>query len=111
MHMKITPAPKTATCTIHVALGTECGKPAVITLTSTRGGVYHECADHAAPSDVAAATAPPAPAAPAAHPKTATSKPFVLVASGEIVGYADSRGPLVVKRAARLGAEIVRVQR
>jgi hypothetical protein len=96
------------TCTVVVAGdGSRCGQPAVTTFRSLRGGVFAECADHA----VNVSGADLLVRRTAAHPPTRTSKPFVLVADGAIVGYADSDGPAVQKRAAKLGAQIVPVQR
>jgi len=96
----------THTCTIVVSgNGAVCGQPAVASFTAKRSGVtYFECADHCAGVHEPVGHVP-------AHPPTRTSKPFVLVAAGVIVGYADSAGPAVAKRAAKLGAAIVPVAR
>lgn len=95
------------TCTVVVAGdGARCGQPVVSTFTSKRDGtVYGECAEHCACPHEAPAHTPPA------HPPTRTTKPFVLVAAGAIVGYAESKSPAVLRRAARLGAQVVAVQR
>lgn len=98
------------TCTVVVrGDGSTCGLPAVMSFVSGRTGVtYHECALHA----IATAPAVARHYGPTrAHPPTRTSRPYVLVAGGRIVGYADSDGPAVAKRAARLGASIVAVVR
>jgi len=95
------------TCTVIVgASGERCGLPAVTTFTSRRTGeTFAECAAHA----------------PAAHPaapveartalslgiRTATTHAYVLVARGRVVGYAASKSPAVMRRAARLGAEVL----
>jgi hypothetical protein len=93
------------TCTVVVAAPmVPCGKPVVSTFTARNGAVYGECAEHCANVHEAAGHT-------AAHPATRTTKPFVLVAGGRIVGYAESTGPAVQKRAARLGAKIVPVTR
>lgn len=95
----------TTTCTVRMSEGL-CGQPAVTTFTGHYGQVYAECAEHApasAPRTVETSAA--------AHPPTRTTRPYVLVAHGEIVGYADARTPAVEKRAARLGARIVPVRR
>lgn len=96
-----------STCTVVVDhTGARCGKPSVAFWKNSRDELFLECADHY----VAVGTAEVAHQAPT-HPPTRTSKPFVLVADGVIVGYADSDGPAVRKRADRLGAAIVRVVR
>ena len=106
MHGSLTPM-SNHTCTVVVSGdGSPCGQPAVSTWTSSRGFVYAECADHCQAPAVEQA----GPAA-VRHPATRTTRPFVLVAKGQIVGYADSAGPAVAKRAAKLGATIVPVQR
>ena len=94
------------TCTIVTgADGTRCGAPAIVSFTTSRGETLHECEAHAVGVRVVhdPASVP--------HPPTRTTKPFVLVRDGRIVGYADSRGPRVMDRAARLGAEVVAVVR
>jgi len=97
----------TPTCTVVTAVGGRCGAPAVTTFVGRNGETFAECVDHAV---VVPAAAPAAPAT-AAHPPTRTRRPYVLVAHGEIVGYADAVTPAVEKRAARLGAKIVAVVR
>ena len=90
------------TCTVVTgATGARCGAPAVATFTGRGGVVFAECVAHT--------TGAPAAAVPVAHPPTRTTKPFVLVRGGRIIGYADTAGPAVVRRAARLGAVIVPV--
>lgn len=100
----------TNTCTVVVGFDQrKCGKPAVHTWTGRLGDVYHECADH-----VAIPAAAPAPAveetAATLGLKTRSRRPFVLVAHGAIVGYADAVTPAVTKRAARLGARVLRTR-
>ena len=99
------------TCTVgpSAVTGERCGKPAVSSFTTSRGETFHECAEH----DTASLFASGHRTTPhrEAHPPTRTTRPFVLVRNGEIVGYADSAGPAVQKRAARLGAAIVPVTR
>jgi hypothetical protein len=92
-------------CTITTSATERCGKPSIASFVSGSGRTYHECAEHA----VGAAPAPVAKQ-PAPHPPTRTTRPFVLVRHGKIVGYAESRAN-AQSRAARLGAEVVAVQR
>jgi hypothetical protein len=98
------------TCTVgpSAVTGERCGKPAVTTFVGRNGEIFAECADHAPAS---LATSGMVESAPLAHPPTRTTKPFVLVRNGAIVGYAESASPAVEKRAARLGAKIVKVVR
>jgi hypothetical protein len=98
------------TCTVgpSAVTGERCGKPAVTTFTGRNGEIFAECADHAPAS---LATSGMVEAAPAPHPPTKTTHAYVLVRDGKIVGYGASRGPAVVRRAARLGAQIVKVVR
>ena len=101
------------TCTVVVtATGGTCGRPAVATFTGSNGTSYGECDDHhfyTSPADVAAALS--SSSTPAAHPATRTTRPYVLVADGRIVGYANSASADVVRRADRLGAQVVKVVR
>lgn len=100
------------TCTVVVAGdGSKCGQPAVTSFTSLRGGRYHECIDHilvAAPIAVRRRDA--FVTAESLGLKTRTTRPYVLVADGRIVGYADSRSQDVVKRAKRVGATVLPVR-
>lgn len=95
------------TCTVVVSAtsGPEryCGKPAVTSFTSNASGVtYYECREHdARPISVTAAPVL------FKHPPTRSRRPFLLLRNDSIVGYADSRGPAVMKRARRLGAVVV----
>jgi hypothetical protein len=91
-------------CTITTSATTRCGKPSIASFVSGSGRTYHECAEHAV-----GATPAPVKAKPT-HPPTRTTRPFVLVRHGKIVGYAESRAN-AQSRAARLGAEIVPVVR
>jgi len=104
----------TQTCTVVVtAEGDRCGKPAVATFKSRAGVTYGECAD--CRLDVPANLLLPLDKPVATHPKTRTTAPYVLVSRGNgfdlIVGYAHSTNDRVMKRASRLNAEIVPVQR
>ncbi len=101
-------SPNTCTVGPSAVTGERCGKPAVTTFVGRNGEVFAECAEHA-PANLA--TSGPVEAAPLPHPPTNTTHAFVLVRDGKIVGYAASRGHAVVRRAARLGAEIVKVVR
>lgn len=105
MTTTITPT-ATGACTVVVgATGGRCGAAATYKLV-VRGRTYYECAEHA----MVPTTVPPAPA-PAEHPPTKTTKPYVLVREGEIVGYAEAVTEAVEKRARRLDAKIVAVTR
>lgn len=96
------------TCTVVTnADGSRCGAPAVYSWTTSRGNTYHECAEHLCPGEVAY----PVQSTTVLHPPTRTTRPFVLVRDGKIVGYAESASPAVKVRASRLGAAIVPVQR
>jgi len=97
------------TCTVVTnADGSHCGQPAVYTWIASRSGAtYHECAEHLCPGEVAHTVQ----SITRLHPPTATTKPYVLVRNGKIVGYADSASQSVKNRAARLGAAIVPVVR
>jgi hypothetical protein len=96
------------TCTVVThADGSRCGAPAVYSWTTSRGATYHECAEHLCPGAVAY----PVQSTTCLHPPTRTTKPFVLVRDGKIVGYAESASLAVQRRAARLGAAIVPVTR
>ena len=96
------------TCTVITnAQGGRCGAPAVTTFVTRRGDTFAECVNHA----VAPPTQEHAPVAVAAHPPTRTTHPFVLVRDGRIVGYACTDTGAVERRAQRLGAVIVAVQR
>jgi len=98
----------TEPCTVVVApAGRTCGKPGITSFESGRGERFVECGEHA----VGRASVEFAAEGPAAHPPTRTTRPFVLVRDAKIVGYAESRGPGVIARAAALGAEIVPVVR
>lgn len=94
-------------CTVHMATGL-CGADAVTTFTGRDGTVYAECADHAprtvdrpAPIDPARVTAA------TLGLRTATTRPYVLVRDGAVVGYADAPTAAVVARARRLRARII----
>ncbi len=90
------------TCTVRTATAGECGAPAVYELPGTS---FAECAEHHVPELVV----PLPPATPV--PKTRTTRPFVLVRAGEIVGYAEAVTPAVRRRALRLRAEILPTKR
>lgn len=96
------------TCTVIThGDGTHCGAVAVYSWTTKRGATYHECVEHLCPGEVAY----PVQSTTRLHPSTRTAAPYVLVHEGSIVGYAHSTGPAVRKRAAKLGAAIVPVQK
>jgi hypothetical protein len=42
--------------------------------------------------------------------RTRSTAPLALVKGGRIIGYAKSRQPVVLKRAARLGAEVLPIR-
>jgi len=96
------------TCTVVVGGDAYwCGKPAATLFVGRSGVTYYECAEHAyVPATEPAVESP-------AHPPTRTTRAYVLVsvATGKIVGYADSKGVATTRRARRLGAEIVAVVR
>jgi len=102
--MKITPAPRFKSCTITAtSISDVCGAPAAIALTNRDGHVYYECAEHALPSDLAA-IGEKSEAAPAAHPRTRSLSPWLILnGSGEIVGYAHSKQSAEHRAAARPG--------
>ena len=101
-----------STCTITTSAdGGKCGKPAVTSFTSRRGETFHECAEHASGWVDTPFTPTGADHTPARIRRRTTTRPFVLVRHGAIVGYADARTEAVEKRARRLGATIVAVQR
>lgn len=102
-------------CTVVVsAVSGRCGEPGVTSFTSGSGQVYAECASHVLPFHVRNAQLKELQAAEAeALPKhkTRTTRPFVLVRNGEIVGYAETASEVVQKRAERLGAKVEAVRR
>jgi hypothetical protein len=91
------------TCTVVTsATGAKCGRPAITSFVSKRTGeTLHECAEHC--FSMPAAVSP----APMVY-RTSSKRPFLLVRLGEVVGYADTDGPAVQKRASKLGAKVVR---
>jgi len=103
----------TERCTVgpDAVTGERCGKPA--TYSFTRNGVtYHECAEHDLAAwgrdvEVDGDTHRLVPA----HPPTRTTRPYVLVSRGKIVGYAEAVTPAVEARARRLRASVVKVER
>lgn len=93
-------------CTVRITNVPEpvlCGKPAVTSFTSRMSGVtYFECAEHAPHASTATA------AVVSERFNTRSESPFLLVVEGtKVVGYALSNGPAVLKRARKLGAEVV----
>ena len=98
----------THTCTVgpSAVTGERCGKPAVTSFTSRSGKTYYECAEHA-PADAPVVTEPVRETAATLGIKTASTRPYVLVRDGAIVGYADAHTTAVAKRAAKLGARII----
>lgn len=117
----------TQTCTIVVSAdGARCGKPAVTSFQARGGQTFSECAEHNM-SVKSSSGSIPQPRHEARHPKTRTTAPYVLVQEIQIigddyslsmpnrirriVGYAHSMSDAVQRRAARLNAEIVPVQR
>lgn len=111
--MKIRSASAGRLCSVREFDGI-CGKPAVVEFDSRSGDVYAECAEHALPSDLAALAAAERRDAPADYRlpsgnKSASRAAYFLVDRFDVIrGYAESDGPLVAKRAYRLGARIVR---
>jgi len=96
------------TCTVVVGGDAYwCGKPAVASFVARSGVTYYECAEHAVPYANHAGAATPV----RQHPPTRTTRPYVLVRDGEIVGYAEAVTIAVERRARRLGAKIVPVVR
>lgn len=101
-------------CSVIVSLGEKCGAPGVLVLDSDRGH-YVECVDHALASDVAKLDAVESDAPVAADyrlpsgNRSSSRAGFLLVDRFDVIrGYAESDGPAVAKRAARLSARIVR---
>ena len=95
----------THTCTVVVGFDQRhCGEPAVTSFTSRRGVTYHECAKHDMRTSIERLVRE---TAESLGIKTRTAKPYVLVCDGAVVGYAESAGPAVAKRAAKLGARII----
>lgn len=91
-------------CTAH-----ECGKPAITSWTSSMtGATYWECADHA-PVHFGG-SGDERPTAASLGLRTRSTRPFVLVRDGRIVGFAESDGEAVQRRARREGAVIVRTR-
>ncbi|NCG18648.1 MAG: hypothetical protein GWP91_06520 [Rhodobacterales bacterium] len=100
-------ATTTATCTIVVGTGGErCSKTSVVTFTSSSGSTFAECAEHAS-TRVEAKVEAVEVTAKSLGIKTRTTRAFVLVKEGKVVGYAETKSAAVLKRAAKAGAEVI----
>lgn len=98
------------TCTVVVrGDGSRCGAPAATSFTSRSGVTYHECAEHTyvPPVRHGIVRSTERETAASLGIKTRTTRPFVLVRDGVLVGYADAVTPAVEKRARLIGAKIL----
>lgn len=90
-------------CSITTSASTTCGAAAVSSFVASCGETFAECAVHNSSH-----LFPEAITRRAGHPPTRTTRAFVLVRDGIIVGYSDTDGDRAAKRARRLGADLVR---